>query len=172
MTRVWVVDTSSLLFIKRYLKRESHRKYLNYLMTQSEWLYCPPQVIQELLAVGNEDVFTEWAKKNKATLARLGPCADKMREAMANKAVASCIDHRRKHNDRDPADPWVIATALKLRDQGYWVTVVTNERDRYRGARASLNVAAGSMGFPAINMESLLRDTFRWWNESDFSNAS
>ena len=63
MSSVWVVDTSSLLSIKHYLKHESHQKYLGYLTEQSECLYCPPQVIKELLRGKDEDVFAQWAKK-------------------------------------------------------------------------------------------------------------
>ena len=65
MSSVWVVDTSSLLSIKHYLKHESHQKYLGYLTEQSECLYCPPQVIKELLRGKDEDVFAQWAKKKR-----------------------------------------------------------------------------------------------------------
>jgi hypothetical protein len=167
---VWVVDTSSLKFIKRYVNGAAHAKYVNHLsaVIEQDLLYCPPHVIDELLAFKGEDVLTAWAKENRKKAARMGKCAEKMPEAMSNKAVANCIDHRSSKNDFDPADPWIIATALTLRSSGKFVTVVTDERERYKGARASPNIAAGSMGFPAINMESYLRDHLAVWNDSDF----
>lgn len=168
-TDIWVMDTSSILYIKHRIqvpKRKTHLGYLEDLVNKGH-VVSPPKVLSELTNIERPDIFTAWAKLVKQKAARFGHCQHKMQEAMKEKAVSRCIEHLETSGKLDPADPWVIATALHLRDsEGYGVTVVTDERENYKNARSSLNIAAGAMGFPAINYETLL-SRFDYWNDAD-----
>ena len=113
-----MIDTSSIKFIKRYLLSASHKKYLGHISDRigSDEVACPPHVISELKRFPTNDILKDWAREQGGKASRYGKCQEQMPFAMSNQAVARCIDHRVTSGDIDPADPWVIATALYLRD--------------------------------------------------------
>lgn len=162
---LWVMDTSSILFIKHRIQPHHRGAHLGQLtqLVDDGLVVCPPKVASELVKVKRPDQFTAWAKSVKGKACRYGGCAEKMQEAMAERAVAQCIEHLETNGDTDPADPWVIAHALHLRDDlGIGVTVVTDERAKYKKARSSLNIAAGAFQFPAINYETMVARLAAW----------
>ena len=166
---IWVVDTSSILGIKDTILKAKRKAHLGYLteLIESDLVVLHPKVVAELVNIPNPDMYSAWAGKVKTKACRFGTCTEYMQQAMAEKAVSMCIDHLAVIGKMDPADPWVIATALRLRDDlGYPVTVVTDERQNYKKARSSLNIGAGAMGFPAINYETLMR-RHSFWDDAD-----
>lgn len=163
--RIWVMDTSSILSIKHRIQPKYRPDHLTQLtkFINSDLVVCPPQVVKELTEVKKPDQYSAWAKNVKQKACRFGGCQHMMLTAMAERAVAQCIEHLESNGSNDPADPWVIAHALHLRDEkGLDVTVVTDERAKYKKARASLNIAAGALNFPAINYETMVAKLGTW----------
>lgn len=64
----------------------------------------------------------------------------------------------------DDADPHVLATALEVVALGGTAIVVTQE-SRKHPPQVPLNVAAGSLGLPSINLYALLIGIGAWADE-------
>ncbi len=72
-----------------------------------------------------------------------------------NHPVAKLTSDPDQTSDREDADPFVLATALKL-ESTLWTPVVVTEESRKAPPLVPLNTAAGSLRLPAINLYVLL----------------
>ena len=156
---IYVIDTSSLISVKEVIKPEKRQQVFMVLTSicQQDALVFPPEVFKELevgAKSGKPDLPYQWAKENKDRGCRLGSCHEELRTVM-NHPVAKLTSDPDQTSDREDADPFVLATALKL-ESTLWTPVVVTEESRKVPPLVTLNVAAGSLGLPAINLFALL----------------
>jgi hypothetical protein len=168
---IWVIDTSAILDIRRnivsavnlqrvYRELDSwvHRGALTY----------PPQVLGELQRgadtivkkrPGGDPPLT-WAKKNETTACRFGPCLEGARLVLNR--VSNLIDPDKVSiGGVDDADPYVIATAVTIRDEGHVVTIVTEDFIT-TPHKTALADAAGLFLVPTVRARTFLRDEEIW----------
>lgn len=130
---------------------------------QQDALVYPPEVFKELedgVKSGRLDLPFRWAKENKERGCRLGSCHEALRTVM-NHPVAKLTSDPDQTSDREDADPFVLATDLKL-ESTLWTPVVVTEESRKVPPLVTLNVAAGSLVLPAINLYALLVELGIW----------
>lgn len=153
MAQVWVVDSSSFIEL-RNVPVPSRQHVLDALddMVDNDVLFYPPQVLGELLRFG-PDVAQKWAKKNATRATRYGPLYDAITPILDR--VRDLIDHTKSGEDQ--ADPYIIAVALKLREEGHTPTIITNDTSN-KPLHTALSSAAGLFGFPSVPMALFLAD--------------
>lgn len=156
---VWVVDTSSLINVKELVRPDRRTAVFAKLslVCDKHRLVFPQEVVDELkngVRDGKPDLPLSWAKQNKKTGCRLGRCYDELRRVM-NHPVARLTPDPDQTTGEDDADPHVLATALKASSLGGTAVVVTQE-SRKVPPQVPLNVAAGSLGLPSVNLYALL----------------
>ncbi len=163
--QTWVIDTSSLINVKELVKIEFRQGIFSKLeiaCNEGKLVY-PIEVIAELkngVKQGESDPPLTWAKKNKKLGCRLGRCFDELSEVM-NHPVAKLTPDANQSVGEDDADPHVLATALKIVSLGGNPIVVTQE-SRKRHPQVPLNIAAGALGLPSINLYALLIAINAW----------
>jgi hypothetical protein len=146
--QVWVIDTSSVIEL-RQVPREHRDRVLAALdaLVTSDLLYYPPQVLGELERhVQKSDVAYEWAKKNATRATRYGHLYEQAKAVLAT--LPNLIDPD-KVSAVDQADPYVIALAQCLANDGCNPTVITNDF-RNNPKKTSLSAGAGVFRFPAV----------------------
>jgi len=156
---IFVIDTSSLISVKEVIKLEKREAVFNVLtnICQQDALVYPPEVFKELevgVKSGRPDLPFQWAKENKERGCRFGSCHEELRTVM-NHPIARLTSDPDQTSDREDADPFVLATALKL-ESTLLTPVVVTEESRKAPPLVPLTVAAGSLGLPAINLYALL----------------
>ena len=165
---VWVIDTSSLIHVKELI-HPNHRQAVLASLTQlcdENRLLYPQEVLDELkngAKRGRPDPPLTWAKLNKRKGCRLGRCYKQLAVVM-NDQVASLTADPDQTSGEDDADPHVLATALKVLELGSSPVVVTQE-SRKAPPQVPLNVAAGSLGLPSINLYALLLAIDVWTDD-------
>ena len=116
----------------------------------------PPQVLAELRRYAppriKADLPYTWAKKNEAQASYRDPLFLEAR-AILNEHP-DLIDADK--SGEDPADPYVIALARKLRGGGYDARIVTNDT-RNINRKVSVAAVAGLLGIPSTVMPLFLR---------------
>jgi hypothetical protein len=153
---VWVADSSSLIQIKSEVPRADRAAVFAALsaLVAAGRLVFPPEVVKELKRnTGSApDDACRWAVGAEA-IACQPVSHDQAKAVLAQ--VPQILDPR-KDSGEDEADPYVLALAVKLRDQGVDARVVVQE---VRGAPAkmSLNTACGMLGVPSVPLLGLLR---------------
>jgi hypothetical protein len=119
-----VFDSSSLIAIKStpHADREALFQALSRLVREGR-LKFPSQVVRE---IGHrEDVLKRWISGEKAGVFD-PPTFDELRRVLA---VADDVIDSRKDTGEDEADPYVLATALHLRESGLDARIVTEEKN-------------------------------------------
>lgn len=165
---VWVVDTSSIINVKELIKPK-HRLSVFLALTNELFngrLVFPREVVHELsngVKDGKSDSPLVWAKQSSRLGCRLGPCFDKLTKVM-NNPTARLTSDPNQTTGADDADPHVLATALEVVALGGTAIVVTQE-SRKHPPQVPLNVAAGSLGLPSINLYALLIGIGAWVDE-------
>lgn len=164
-TTFWVVDTSSIIAVRRLVPRVNQPTVFGKLDTlvTSDSLVYPAQVVDELerysdTSSGNPDLPFQWAKRNQARAIRHGPQFEKVKEVLAHPQVRNIVDPDKAGVDE--ADPYVLGLAMYLKDQGE-VTVITEER-RDRPGKLSLNTACGLLRLYCLSMEPFLMQQGIW----------
>jgi hypothetical protein len=97
-TIFWVIDTSSIIAVRRLVPRVDQPRVfvkLDSLVTGDSLVY-PAQVVDELerysdTSSGNPDLPFQWAKKNQARATRHGPQFAKVREVLAHPQVKNIL---------------------------------------------------------------------------------
>jgi uncharacterized protein DUF4411 len=161
--QVWIIDTSSIIEL-RHVPREVRDHVLAALdgLVSSDLLYYPTEVLKELERHDEKsDVAYTWAKKNAAKATRYGQLYVQAKAVLAT--IPNLIDPD-KVSAVDPADPYVIALAQCLVNDGHTPTVITDDI-RTSPKKTSLSAGAGAFGFPAVPLFLFLR-TQRIWPAS------
>ena len=156
---VWVIDTSSIIEVRRSTQksqREQIFREMTRLVTEGRLVY-PSQVVAELernAQLKSPDRQFTWAKQNASTAQSNGSCSlGDVREILAE--VPEVLDPN-KDAGPDEADPYVLAIAQKLREDGTDARVVTEER-KDTGSKMSMNTAAGILGIPSVPLAAFLK---------------
>ncbi|MCY4656359.1 MAG: DUF4411 family protein [Gammaproteobacteria bacterium] len=166
--RIWVLDTSALIEIKQLLNPEYRRQVFEELtkVCNDRRILYPIKVLKELQEVtktGVVDLPLAWAKKNQDLGCRLGTCDEEL-ETVRNHPIARFTPEMTKLKNERDADPYILATALKLKSLGEHPVVVTQE-SRKQIPQVPLNIAAGSLGFPSIHLYALLLELGVWQDQ-------
>jgi hypothetical protein len=103
------------------------------------------------------DLPLQWAKRNQVCATRYGLL---LNEAKAILAVVPRIIDPDKAGEEE-ADPYILALAKCMGDEGHRVTVITEER-RDRPAKMSLTTACGRLRLPCLPLEAFLEERGIW----------
>jgi len=121
-------------------------------MVDNDTLFYPPQVLGELLRFG-PDVAQKWCRKNATKATRYGPLYAEITPILDR--VENLIDNTKSGEDQ--ADPYIIAVALRLREEEHTPTIITNDTSN-KPLHTALSSAAGLFGFPSVPMALFLAD--------------
>jgi hypothetical protein len=155
---VWVVDTCSIIDVRRTVPRGDQVRVYRALtdLVAAGHLVFPHEVYAELERDNTpgrtDDLPFDWAKKNVGVATRHGTDFDIVKMALAK--TPSVLDHE-KPAGADEADPYVLALALKLSTEGHQTTVITEER-KDRAQKMSLNTACGLHRLVCVPMMAFL----------------
>ena len=168
LDEIFVIDTSSLINVKETIRPSERVQVFIELTTlcQQGRLVYPNEVFRELqdgVKPGRRDLPFEWARDNKQMGCRIGACHDELNSVMSH-PVAKLTSDPDQTKEPDDADPHVLATALNLVSNWYKPIVVTQE-SRKKPPLVSLNIAAGSLGLPAINLYAFLVQIGVWTDD-------
>lgn len=155
---IWVVDTSAIIEIKSRIPRPDRKAVFAALtaLASAGRLVFPPQVIGELkrdTGPHPPDAACQWALDVEHLACATAVSLEEVRSVLA--VVPDVLDPR-KDSGVDEADPYVIALARKLRDDGRDARVVVQET-RDTPTKLSLNTACGMLGVPSVPLLGLLR---------------
>jgi hypothetical protein len=153
-----VIDSSSIIEIKQVPPNLRPRilAHLDQMVTQGRLVY-PSQMLAELKGYAprkalNKDPPYTWAKKHEAQAS--------YPDLLLREAKAILSDHKDlidpDRAGRDPADPYVIALAQKLRGEGHDARIVTDDT-RQINKKVSVAAVAGLLGVPSTVMRLFLR---------------
>ena len=160
---VWVIDTSSILQVRRQsLKPHERERLYSGLSTLVEGggLVFPQQVYDELkrgsgtFPQETADEPLAWATNARTIATRHGTDFEAVRKVLAKVSDVLDVD---KTSGADEADPYVLGLALHLKDGGHEVTVVSEER-RDRPAKMSMATACGLLRLYCVPLLGLVRD--------------
>ena len=162
---IWVFDTSSLINVKELINPNKRQDVLDALagLCEEGRVLFPKEVVDELengAKPGRPDLPLSWAKANRRLACRLGPCYQQLAIVM-NDPVAQLTPDPDQTKGADDADPHVLATALMVASLDGNPVVVTQE-SRKALPQVPLNVAAGSLGLPSVNLYAVLIATDVW----------
>lgn len=154
----WVIDSSSLMDIKSKTSIDLRSRLYPRLtiLAMEGKLRAPKQVLDEMrrgAQTRHRDEALEWAIEHEVRLTAVETSVGEQQAVMGE--VGDVVDHERD-TVADDADPYVLALALKLQQQGLAVRIVTEDRrDRLR--KVSLTTAAGILGIPCVPLSGFLR---------------
>jgi hypothetical protein len=155
---VWIIDTSSIIAVRR-LPVDSYKKAAIFrrmgALVEANRLVFPKEAVKELERFADPnspDEQYEWAARYEWEACKNEPSLEEVRDVLAK--VPKVLDPD-KDTGADEADPYVLAMALRLRNEGEDARVVTQER-RETPAKMSLGTAAGLLGLPAVPLEAFL----------------
>lgn len=164
-TAVWVIDTCSIVEVRRKVQTSKQAAVYRRLKKRVEEgsLVFPVQVYDELKRAKSNDTTKEdkpfeFAEATKKTATRLGTSYDFVVRVMAATPKVLDID---KPAGSDEADPYILALALKLSQDGHLVTVITEER-KDRPDKMSLNTACGLLRLPCVPIVAFLESEGIW----------
>lgn len=165
---VFVLDTSSLIQIRRLMSQESKARLTMVYdavtkLAQRGVIAFPQAVIDEIkhgapAISGTADHPLAWATASEEHAVPNHELFTHVRAVLAE--VPDLLD-RDKPSTADEADPYVVALALKLREDSARVTVVTEERNDSPD-KTSMGSACGILGLPAISMRVFLARQGIW----------
>lgn len=154
---IWVMDTSSLIAIKSLPHGERDKVFagLSALVAGGR-LFFPREVLSALKRDSGDKRSPDrpclWALGVESDACQ-SPTLEEVRAVLG--IVPDILDPA-KESGADEADPYVLALARKLREQGHDARVVTEETKNYL-RKLSLNTACGMLGIPSVPLLGLLR---------------
>jgi hypothetical protein len=161
---IWVIDTSAVIEVRRGLvPRPNMQQVYDDLsaMVGDGALVFPPEVLMELEAWSNPssapDLPLQWARKNEAQATRFKHPIGYWKMVMTE--AGDVIDPDK--TGADEADPHILALSVYLTDEGFTVTVVTEDR-KDRPDKISLNTACGILRVPCLPVKIFLRRLGIW----------
>jgi Domain of unknown function (DUF4411) len=156
---IWVIDSSSIVDPKivPHAIRPRVIRHLDALVARGQLVY-PRQVLDELRSYAPPralatDVSYTWAKGHESEACHPDRLIGEATEILA--AYPDLIDPDAA--GRDPAAPYIIALAQKLRRAGRDARIVTNDT-RQINNKVSVVAVAGVLGIPSTVMRIFLRD--------------
>ena len=161
---VSVIDTSSILQVRRIIARQEQQSVYDKLtvLVQGDSLFFPKEVVVELERWSNPDPSStdlplEWVKVNSHKAAKHGVPFD---------ALKLVLEQVQEVHDPDKlgveeADPYVLALAIHLQQQGKQVMVLTEER-KDRPDKISMTTACGVLRLPCLPVHMFLRINGIW----------
>ena len=156
---VWVIDSSSIIWIKQNSTRVECARTLRELdaLVVAGQLLFPKTVLVEMERwVGTkaeaEDPPLAWAKRNSKHLKHLPERPDTLSVVLAE--VPQVLDPD-KVGGAEEADPYVLALALMLQNEGRAVTVLNEER-KDRADKMSLTTACGVLRLVSLPVGTFL----------------
>jgi hypothetical protein len=155
---VWVIDTSSIIEVRRAVTVAARKKAFSGLtqLVDDKRLVYPPEVLDELernTDLKNPDEQYQWAKANATIAHEHAKCdLDDVRLVLAE--VPEVLDPE-KESGVEEADPYVLAVARKLRAEGVDARVVTQE-SKDTPSKTSMSTAAGILGIPCVPLKAFL----------------
>ena len=155
---VWVIDTSSIIEIRRATAAAVRRRTfagLTQLVADQRLVY-PPEVLDELernTDLKNPDEQYQWCKNNAPTAHSRATCSQEDVKAVLAE-VPTVLDPE-KESGVEEADPYVLAAARKLRADGVDARVVTQDA-KDTPMKMSMSTAAGVLGIPCVPLRAFL----------------
>lgn len=161
---VSVIDTSSILQVRRIIARQEQQGVYDKLtvLVQGDGLFFPKEVVVELERWSNPDPSSidlplGWVKANSHKAAKHGVPFD---------ALKLVLEQVQEVHDPDKlgveeADPYVLALAIHLQQQGKQVMVLTEER-KDRPDKISMTTACGVLRLPCLPVHMFLRINGIW----------
>jgi hypothetical protein len=160
---VWVIDTSSLVEIRRFVPIADRKALFDELTKklQASELTFPRAVLTEFERPKDtvqHDHAWEWVKKHVDHCEVHEPLYDRVVNLLKNPQINRVLDAEK---DCEEADPYVLALALAIRDSGAPVAVLTEEK-RTRPSKLALSEACGLLRIPALRIEPYLEQQGIW----------
>lgn len=163
LSRLWVLDTSSIMEVDRFFESPDAASAGNDALDEvldgmlelagRGRVVLPSQVRDECKSP-RVRAFADAAYRECSDLQ---PDYESLREVMA--AAGNLIA---LNDERDVADPWVLAQALELSRSGHETWVVTEDRKDRPPKKISLMSAAYRLDLPAVRVFHLLREESIW----------
>ncbi|MBU6482962.1 MAG: DUF4411 family protein [Nitrospirae bacterium] len=157
-----VKDTSSIIQVRRIVARADQPSVfekLTSLVTTGK-LAFPKEVLKELERWANpetQDFPLEWARSNAPLASVHSVPLETVRAVLAE--VPEILDPDK--DGVEEADPYVLALAMRLQNEGYQVTILTEER-KDRPDKMSMNTACGVLRIPCLPVETFLSRNGIW----------
>ena len=152
---VWVIDTSSIIEVRRAVPVAVRKKTFAGLtqLVNDQRLAYPPEVLDELARntdLKNPDEQYLWTNANAiAAYARATCDLNDVKSVLAE--VPTILDPE-KESGVEEADPYVLAVARKLRAEGVDARIVTQE-SKDTPTKMSMSTAAGVLGIPCVPLK-------------------
>jgi hypothetical protein len=153
--KVWVIDTSSIIDLRKipHAERQAALDAMDKLVDTGQ-LFFPPEVLAELQRHDEKsDVAYTWAKKNAANATKYGHLYEAAKAVLGT--VPNLIDPD-KVSTVDQADPYVIATAQRLIEEGKTPTIITEDA-KTTPKKTSLAHGAGILELPVVSLRVFLQ---------------
>lgn len=150
--RVWILDTSALVEAKAALSVADQWQTFKLLedMVRAGTVAMPRLVIREISEIAHPDLPGAWAPGVRDIQQHpLDPGWEHVQRVMAE--AGDVVDPNKTKED---ADPYVLALALQLLDQGKEVCVVTE--DRVDRNRIAVTTACDRLGLPHCSVRDFL----------------
>lgn len=156
---VWVIDTSSLIAAKSAGQKKHLPDILRALtkFVDAGTLVFPAEVHKELKYYHKAEVADpvfDWVDANRRQATRFGTDYPTLAKVLQR---ASKVLDPEKTSGPEEADAYVLALALKLKEAGSEVTVITQE-SRDKPFRLSMSSAAGLLKIYAVSIFPFLED--------------
>ncbi len=151
---VYVLDTSAIIRVKEICPPDRQQDVFNHLtqMAQVGLITYPRLVVEDLKRYAEKDLPFFWANANYSSLTCTAPTDCYLRRVM--QVAGEVVD---PYKNREDSDPYVLALALYLQDQGYQVVVVTNDV-RDKSTCISMTTACNLLGLSHQRMEDFLKN--------------
>jgi len=158
-TEIWVVDTSSIIQVRRDVPRKHQRRVFAALtrLTKAGVLTFPRAVLDELDRHHDPhatiaDLPYQWAFDNKEEATRIECSLEDLKGVLAK--VPDVLDPDR--TGIEEADHHVLALAQLLQRRGASASIVTEDRSD-KPTKLSLTTAAGILQLPVVPLHAFLR---------------
>ena len=161
---VSVIDTSSILQVRRIIARQEQQGIYDKLtvLVQGDSLFFPKEVVVELERWSNPDPSStdlplEWVKTNSHKATKHGVHFDELKLVLEQVQEV----HDPDKLGVEEADPYVLALAIHLQNQGKQVMVLTEER-KDRPDKISMTTACGVLRLHCLPIHMFLRINGIW----------
>jgi hypothetical protein len=151
---IWCVDTSSIIAVRSLFSRAQAEQVRNALtqLAAAGRLSLPPEVVAELERYGGKDnPALHWSKENHDSVVRAA-AFDDVREVL--RQVPEVVDADKE--GVEDADPYVLALAMRLVEDGKDARIVTEEF-KTTAAKMNLGSAAGYLRIPSMSLRAMLK---------------
>ena len=152
---VWVIDSSALIAAKRILRADSQWDVFRMMedLVEDGKLVFPKQVTAELHQNRHIDTPEAWALSGSAKITK----AYDPDLAFVTKVMAVAAEVVEAEAEGDPADPYVLAQALALVEDGELPCVVTEDHVDRVPLKISMISACGRLELDVVRLGGFLK---------------